>query len=704
VALSFLRTDVAFLKGIGPSRAELLQAELGIFTFGDLLEHYPFRYVDKSTYSLIKDVGEGSGYIQMRGVIHSVKESGFGKKGKRLTAKFQDESGTIDLQWFQGAAFIINILRPGSTYTVFGKPSKYKGRLAMAHPELVLWEEGKPPVKGFEAVYSTTEKLRKRNLDSRGIAKAIKLLLNQMKSQHIVDFIPKHILDKHNLISRSEALRCIHSPRNLNESAEAAKRIKFEEFFLPQLSMLKAKWRRQAQSKGYVLARIDNHFDRFFHEQMPFELTDAQKNVVREIRADVKSGRQMNRLLQGDVGSGKTIVAVLSMLMAIDNGYQAAFMAPTEILAQQHYQSISKLIEPIGLTIALLTSSVKGEAREKALTDLSSGKLNIIVGTHALIQQNVVFNQLGMAVIDEQHRFGVAQRASLWQKTSSNIPPHILVMTATPIPRTLAMTAYGDLDVSVIDQLPPGRKPIKTMARTESNRLRLFGFLKEQVEEGRQVYIVYPLIQESEKLDLKNLFDGFNDVQHYFPYPNYKTSVVHGKLKPDEKEIEMQRFVTGFTNVMVATTVIEVGVDVPNATVMVIENAERFGLAQLHQLRGRVGRSGHQSYCVLMTKDDLSANAKTRIDTMVRTNNGFEIAEVDLQLRGPGDIEGTRQSGDLQFKLASLSFDRDILSAARVAARELIESDPELDNGEHRALRQFMSQHSRYGIDWSRIS
>ncbi len=699
-----LSSPIEFLKGVGPAKGELIKNELGVFTFGDLLEHYPFRYVDKSIISKVKDIEYDTEVIQLKGVIHSIKEQGFRGRGKRLTAKFEDETGLLELVWFQGVNWIKNSLKPGVAYLVYGKLNRFKGKLSLPHPELEIFDPNKKLSVSFEPVYSTTEKLRKKGLDSRGILGIQKNLASQLKPNSVQEFIPDKLLREYNLINRFDALQKIHFPKNHGEVECASRRIKFEEFFLQQLNLVKHKLIRQNSFAGYIFKRIDNYFDKFYEQQLSFELTGAQKRVVKEIRRDVLSGRQMNRLLQGDVGSGKTIVAVMAMLMAVDNGYQAAIMAPTEILAQQHYHSISGLLSDIGVRVELLTGSVKGEKRKNILKALRTGHLHILIATHALIEDKVEFENLGISVIDEQHRFGVAQRAKLWQKSATKTPPHVLVMTATPIPRTLAMTVYGDLDVSVIDEMPPGRKPVQTAHRLESHRLRVFGFMEEQIKEGRQIYIVYPLIEESEKLDMKNLMQGYEDIQARFPYPDYRTSVVHGRLKSAEKEAEMRRFVKGETQIMVATTVIEVGVDVPNASVMIIENAERFGLAQLHQLRGRVGRGADQSYCILITKDELTSYARKRIKTMVLTNNGFEIAEADLELRGPGDITGTQQSGDLQFKLASIARDQDILQESRDAAIKLLENDPELVQPENRGLRGFLSQHVVYSLDWSRIS
>ncbi|MBX2846340.1 MAG: ATP-dependent DNA helicase RecG [Saprospiraceae bacterium] len=704
VSSDFIKTSIEFLKGVGPSKAELLGKELGIFTFYDLLTHYPFRYVDKSKISKLSDITYDTEYIQLKGTLHSLKEQGFKGKGKRLTGKFQDESGTIELVWFQGAKWMKNVLTSGAEYLLYGKVNRYRGKLTIAHPEMEKWDASKTLKASFEPVYRSTEKLSKKGLDSKGIFKLVQNLFAQLQPVHIPEYLPLQILQKNGLAHRFQAFQFIHFAQDFQQIEQGQERIKFEEFFLPQLNMLKAKLQRQENTSGLVFSRIDDAFDRFFHDVLEFELTGAQKRVLREIRQDVVQGKQMNRLLQGDVGSGKTIVAVMTALMAIDNGFQAAIMAPTEILAQQHYNGIKPMLQKVGVRAELLTGSIKGQRRKDILKALRTGHLHVLIGTHALIEDPVEFENLGIAVIDEQHRFGVAQRAKLWNKASTDIPPHVLVMTATPIPRTLAMTVYGDLDVSVIDELPPGRKPVKTLHRTDAHRLRVHGFLKEEIAKGRQAYIVYPLIEESEHFELKDLMSGFEDVQRVFPYPEYRTSVVHGRMKPAEKDAEMQRFVKGETQVMVATTVIEVGVNVPNASVMVIENAERFGLAQLHQLRGRVGRGADQSYCVLMTKDELNTYAKKRIQTMVNSTDGFVIAEADLELRGPGDIEGTRQSGDLHFKMANLASDQAVLKKARYAAIQLLEQDPELELNENWPLRNFLQKSTALAGYWSRIS
>lgn len=700
---SYLNTPIEYLKGVGPAKGKLLREDLGIQTFFDLLNYFPFRYVDKSVISTIQSIRKDTEYIQLVGQIHNIKESGF--KGRtRLNAKFTDKTGTIDLAWFQGAAWLSDKLKTNQTYKLYGKVSFFKGRKTIAHPELDLFSLGQKLNVSFEPIYSSTEKLRKKGLDSRGLLKLIIELFKGLNNQILPEFFSPEILRSYQLMGRAAMYRNIHFPKTKVDLRSARNRIKFEDLFIHQLNILKLKLERYTSTPGPKFESIGEYFNQFFHQVLPFELTGAQKRVLKEIRYDVGRGKHMNRLLQGDVGSGKTIVALMTALMAIDNGYQATIMAPTEILAIQHYESIKKQVEPLGVKVALLTGSIKGEKRKSILQSLRTGYLDILIGTHALLEDPVKFKNLGISIIDEQHRFGVAQRAKLWNKRGGDMAPHILVMTATPIPRTLAMTSYGDLDVSVIDELPPGRKPIETLHRTEAHRDRLVGFMKEEIKKGRQVYIVYPLIEESEKLDLKDLFSGFNDLQHYFPYPNYKTSIVHGRMKPAEKEAEMKRFVDGITNIMVATTVIEVGVNVPNASVMIIENAARFGLAQLHQLRGRVGRGAEQSFCILMTKSDLSEYGKKRIETMVRTNNGFEIAEADLKLRGPGEIEGTRQSGELQFRMANLTEDSELLKLARNCALQLLKTDNELAQKENEPLKQYLSQIAHQKNYWSKIS
>jgi ATP-dependent DNA helicase RecG len=697
-----LDSPIEFLKGVGPQRGVLLRKELNVNTFGDLLQYYPFRYVDRSVIQRIRDINPPTQFIQLKGKVSGMRVVGE-KQAKRLVATFRDDSGEIELVWFKSIDWAMKMLNTQAVYLLFGKPVAFNGTYNIVHPEMELFGEqvDAQTAKGLQPVYSTTEKAKKRNIDSRAIARLTQTLFESLKEYELPDFLPQALKQQYKLCSRYEALMNIHYPKNEKQLHEATRRLKFEELFLIQLQMLKLKANRGQSSKGYLFEKIDRQFDTFYKERMPFELTGAQKRVLREIRKDTLTGRQMNRLLQGDVGSGKTMVALLTMLMAKDNGFQACLMAPTEILAQQHYESIIQLLKGLKVEVAFLTGSVKGKARKYILHQLAEGNIDFVVGTHALIEDTVVFKNLGQVVIDEQHRFGVAQRAKLW--TKNELPPHILVMTATPIPRTLAMTVYGDLDVSVIDELPPGRKPIKTVHRTDADRMRVFGFMRDEIAKGRQVYVVFPLIEESEVLDLKDLMDGYEALSRAFPKPQFQISIVHGRSRAADKDFEMQRFVKGETQIMIATTVIEVGVNVPNASVMVIENAERFGLAQLHQLRGRVGRGAEQSFCILMTGNKLSNDSKQRIGVMCNTNDGFVIAEEDLKLRGPGDLEGTQQSGTVNLRLADLVQDVAVLEAARQSAAVLIEQDPYLEKSEHRSLLQFMQASAKEKI-WSRIS
>lgn len=698
---SILQTPIEYLKGVGPQRGELLRKELDIDTIGDLLHYYPFRYVDRSVIHHIKDITPLTQFIQLKGKISGFRQIGAGRQ-KRLLATFRDSSGEIDLVWFQGVDWILKTLKVNTEYLLFGKPQVFNNAYNIPHPEVELFtDEVKTSGKGLQPVYSSTEKARKKHLDSKGISKLTHTLLLQLSEKDIPEFLPDDIVQQYKLVSRFYALHNIHYPKSEAHLHAAIRRLKFEELFLIQLQMLRLKANRHQATKGFVFEKIDNHFNHFYKNNLPFSLTEAQKRVLREIRKDTLSGKQMNRLLQGDVGSGKTIVALLTMLMALDNNFQACLMAPTEILANQHFENITGLLRGMNLEVALLTGSVKGKARKYILDGLTKGTIHIVIGTHALIEETVAFKNLGMVIIDEQHRFGVAQRASLWTKNEN--PPHILVMTATPIPRTLAMTVYGDLDVSVIDELPPGRKPIKTMHRTDAARMQVFGFLRNEITKGRQVYVVYPLIEESEALDLKHLMDGYESLSRAFPKPQYQISMVHGKMRPADKDFEMQRFIKHETQLMIATTVIEVGVNVPNASVMVIENAERFGLAQLHQLRGRVGRGADQSYCILMTGNKLSNEAQQRIGVMCQTNDGFIIAEEDLKLRGPGDLEGTRQSGMLHLKLADLALDSNILEAARKSAQHIIDDDAQLSKPEHQPLLKFLQENSKDKV-WAKIS
>jgi len=701
LAEQILKTPIEYLKGIGSQRAEILKKDLEIFCYADLLEHYPFRYIDRTRFYKIRELDPDLPAIQILGRIVS-KEIIGDKHVKRLVARFKDDTGSMELVWFQSIRWIDKIIQPGAVFIVFGKPTLFNGHFSISHPELEVYQ---PNVVSqgnltLQPVYSSTEKLRQFNLDSKGIQRAQAALIDQTIRQ-VEETLPEYVMQKQELISRQKALYAIHFPEHVEALREAQKRLKFEELFFIQLKLLRTKVLRSQKFKGSIFNNVGDNFNTFYSEKLPFELTVAQKRVIKEIRQDTQRGVQMNRLLQGDVGSGKTVVALMIMLLAIDNGFQACIMAPTEILAQQHYFSIKSLLGDGFLSVEILTGSTPKKARRGLHERLESGQLNILVGTHALIEDAVQFQNLGLVVIDEQHRFGVEQRARLWRKNV--IPPHVLVMTATPIPRTLAMTLYGDLDISVIDELPAGRKPIKTVHLYHSQRLRMFGFMREEIAKGRQVYIVYPLIKESEKLDLLYLEAGIEAISIEFPLPEYRISIVHGKLAAKDKAAEMQRFVKGETQIMVATTVIEVGVNVPNASVMIIENAERFGISQLHQLRGRVGRGAEQSFCILMSGMKLSSDAKIRLDTMVRTNDGFEIAEIDLQLRGPGNIEGTQQSGVLDLKLADLAIDQQLLAEARKTVIHILDNDPELMNEENRILRQYFETKSG-GISWDKIS
>ncbi|NBX80416.1 MAG: ATP-dependent DNA helicase RecG [Flavobacteriales bacterium] len=694
-----LDTPIEFLKGVGPQRAHLLQAELGIFTFKELLEHYPFRYLDRSTYHKIKDLPYVDNYVQIKGVIQSIKEIGSGR-GKKMFARFSDETGSIDLVWFQGFQWIKPNLKLNTEYQVFGRAKVYGSSWNIPHPELTLLSEITNK-SGLQAFYSSTEKLNAKGLHSKGIEKLVGTLLPQLKGK-LSENLPEWMLQEHHLISREAALFAIHLPDSEQIASKARFRLKFEELFFLQLEMLLRKESTGKKLKGYVFEEVGNHFSDFYENHLPFQLTNAQKRVIKEIRKDFLTGKHMNRLLQGDVGSGKTLVALLTMLIGIGNGFQAAIMAPTEILANQHFIAIKDFLSEMNINIGLLTGSVKKKDRILIHEQLINGEMDILVGTHALLEDVVQFKNLGIVVIDEQHRFGVAQRAKMWRKNLN--PPHVLIMTATPIPRTLAMTFYGDLDVSVIDELPPGRKPISTIHKFESYRLRLFGFMKEQIALGRQIYIVYPLINESETLDFNNLMDGFEAISRSFPKPQYQVSIVHGQMKPEDKDYEMQRFVKGETHIMVATTVIEVGVNVPNASVMVIESAERFGLSQLHQLRGRVGRGAEKSYCILMTGDKISKESMKRMETMVQSNDGFEISEVDLQLRGPGDLMGTQQSGVLDLKISNLARDGQIVTLAREAAKKLLEEDPQFILPEHQSLKEVIRTILKKKPNWGRIA
>ncbi|WP_026905310.1 ATP-dependent DNA helicase RecG [Pedobacter glucosidilyticus] len=695
------KTPIEYLKGVGPQRAEILKKEAAIFTYEDLLYYYPFRYIDRTQFYKVAEAPPDLAHVQILVRLKSFEVIGE-KQSKRLIAKAYDDTAEIELVWFQGIRWVEKNLKLNQVYIIFGKLNYFNGKAQMAHPEMELFSK-ENVTKGnlsLQPVYSSTEKLKQFSLDTKGIQKLTANLLEQVADK-IEEVLPRYILEQYKLNSHKEALLQIHFPTDNKSLKRAQTTLKFEELFFIQLKMLRSKLLRTYKFKGNVFAQVGDKFNYFYENLLPFSLTNAQKRVIKEIRSDTQKGIQMNRLVQGDVGSGKTVVALMSMLLAIDNGFQACLMAPTEILATQHYHSLKALLKDDFVEIALLTGSTKKKERTILFEKLASGELAILIGTHALIEDTVQFKNLGLVVIDEQHRFGVEQRAKLWRKNV--IPPHVLVMTATPIPRTLAMTLYGDLDVSMINELPAGRKPIETIHLYETQRLRMFGLMKREIALGRQVYIVYPLIQESAKLDLKNLMDGLEVMAMEFPLPQYKFSVVHGQLAAKDKEYEMQRFVKGETQIMVATTVIEVGVNVPNASVMIIENAERFGLSQLHQLRGRVGRGAEQSYCVLMSGVKLSKEAKIRLETMVRTNDGFEISEIDLQLRGPGDIEGTQQSGILDLKLADISQDQQILQEARKTVIEIFEEDPDLNLEKHQTLRKFFSV-KKNGISLDKIS
>lgn len=696
-----LDTPIEYLKGIGPLRAEALKSELGIFLYRDLLTYYPFRYVDRTSFSQINQIKDESLNVQIRGVIEHMEVVGE-KSSKRLTALFKDNTGVIELVWFKGYNWMAQQLKVGVEYVVFGKPSLFKGRYNLAHPEIdAVTNESLSQLSAYQAVYYSTEKLKYKGLDSEGIRKAMRHLISQLVQHHLPETQNDEVRHEHQLITRYRAVKQIHFPENEKQLKQAQIRLKFDELFYIQLRLLQLNKSRANNVRGFIFSRVGDYFNTFFTQHLPFELTAAQKRVLKEIRLDMGSGRQMNRLVQGDVGSGKTLVALMSMLLALDNGFQACLMAPTEILAQQHYATFVGLLKEMDISVGLLTGTTKAKGRKQLHQNLLEGNLHILIGTHALIEDKVQFKNLGLVVIDEQHRFGVAQRAKLAAKNTS--PPHLLIMTATPIPRTLAMTFYGDLDTSLIDELPPGRKAIETKHFTESQRLRVFGFMKEQIKLGRQVYVVYPLIKESEKLDYQNLQQGYENLLHEFPIPQYQISIVHGQLTNEQKELEMQRFIRNETQIMVATTVIEVGVNIPNASVMVIESAERFGLSQLHQLRGRVGRGAEQSYCILMTGYKLGVDSRLRMETMVRTNDGFEISEVDLKLRGPGDMEGTQQSGVMDLKLANLAQDGHILQLARQAAQSILDEDATLELDKHKVYKEYLINFNKNRPDWSRV-
>ena len=703
-ARSKLDRSIATLPGIGPAKAELLSKELMLFTVGDLLYSYPFRYVDRTKFHRIIDILPDQGNVQVKGRLVNLSVRGENRK-RRLVGRLRDDSGAaLELVWFKGVAYLERSFTVGEEYVCYGTVQEFNGRLSIAHPEMepatAAPAEGRPT---FEPVYTSTEKLNKRGLDTRGRRKLIRTVLDQLTAGDVPEMLPDGLRRELRLAGHFAALRAIHLPTDQRELDAARRRLKFEELFLLQLRLLQLKVSREIQVAGYAFGQIGTHFNRFYHEFLPFQLTGAQKRVLREIRHDLARGIQMNRLLQGDVGSGKTMVGLMCMLMALDNGFQACMMAPTEILAFQHYESIREYLAGMEVRVAFLSGNVKGAARRELLAELAEGRIDILIGTHALIEPPVVFRNLGLAIIDEQHRFGVKQRAKLWKKNSP-YPPHVLVMTATPIPRTLAMTAYGDLDVSVIDELPPGRTPIKTEHFTEHRRERVFGRIREEIAKGRQAYVVYPLIEENEKLDLLALEAAYEEMLHKFPRPDYQISVVHGKMKPEDKDYEMARFKNGETQIMMATTVIEVGVNVPNATIMVIVHTERFGLSQLHQLRGRVGRGAAESYCILLSSVKLSKESRERIRTMVDTTDGFKIAEADLQLRGPGMIDGTQQSGVLQMRIADLAQDGRILAVAREKAKEILARDPQLRNPENRQLGAHLERHFKSVRGWSLIS
>ena len=702
ISKEFLDTEITYLTGVGPKRAELLNKELNIFTFRDLLYYFPYKYIDRTRFYKVAELDPDLPFVQIRGVIMGYYTEGHGK-GKRLVADFKDDTGIIKLIWFKGGKWITGSYGPGVEYIVFGKPGVFNGMINIIHPEIEAADKLAERLNSaLQAQYSTTEKLKNQFVSSKTISKLLGNMLKQLKIR-LPDTLPSYLVSRYKLMELHEALHKVHFPSNPDELEKARHRLKFDELFYIQLNLLRFKTHRNQKYKGFVFSSVGDNFNNFYYNNLPFTLTEAQKRVMKEIRKDLGSGKQMNRLLQGDVGSGKTLVALMSMLIALDNGYQACIMAPTEILANQHYQTITKLLGGIDIKTRLLTGSSKKSSRNSIAESLLDRSLNILIGTHALLEEKVQFANLGLVIIDEQHRFGVAQRARLWQKNLN--PPHILVMTATPIPRTLAMTVYGDLDVSVIDELPPGRIPIKTMHFTDSERNKVFGFIRNQIAEQRQIYIVYPLIKESETMDYKDLEDGWDTISRVFPAPEYCVSIVHGKMTPANKEMSMKLFKDGVAHILIATTVIEVGVDIPNATVMIIESAERFGLSQLHQLRGRVGRGADQSYCILMSPDKLSREAAKRIEVMISTNDGFEIAETDLQLRGPGDIEGTLQSGiPFDLKIADIGKDGQLIEYVRNIAEEILNLYPLLENNQNQIFRSELKRLFSQRQSWSNIS
>ncbi|HJS01274.1 MAG TPA: ATP-dependent DNA helicase RecG [Flavobacterium sp.] len=699
---NLLLTPIEYLKGVGPSRGELLRKELGIHKYGDLLNLFPNRYIDRTRYYKINELQKNIAEVQIIGKIINIKTVEFAKGRKRLVATFIDDTGQIELVWFQGHKWIRESLKLNEVLVIFGKCTSFNGMYNMAHPEIELWSEHQQSLRSaMQAVYPSTETLANRGISNRVINKMMQQLFLETQAL-FSETLPDYLMQELKLIPKNAALFNIHFPKSADTLAKAQFRLKFEELFFIQLQLIMKNLIQKHKIKGHNFSTVGDFFNGFYQNHLPFDLTNAQKRVIKEIRTDMGSNAQMNRLLQGDVGSGKTIVAFMSMLLAIDNDFQACLMAPTEILANQHFLGLSELAKKLNIKIKILTGSTKTSDRKIIHEELENGTLQILIGTHALLEDKVKFHNLGLAVIDEQHRFGVEQRSKLWKKNA--IPPHILVMTATPIPRTLAMSLYGDLDISVIDELPPGRKPIQTVHRYDSNRLKIWKFIRDEIALGRQIYIVYPLIQESEKMDYKDLMDGYESISRDFPLPQYAISIVHGKMKPADKDAEMKRFAEGKTNIMVATTVIEVGVNVPNASVMIIESAERFGLSQLHQLRGRVGRGAEQSYCILITDHKLSSDSKTRMETMVRTNDGFEIAEVDLKLRGPGNLMGTQQSGVLNLQIADIVQDREILSLARAHALQLINNDAALQKPEHAVLKAVYMELTKKKNIWNYIS
>ena len=694
-----LKTDIKYITGVGPQKKDILKREIGIETYGDLLEYYPYKYVDRSHIYTISSLSPDMPFVQIKGRILSFESFQMGVKKKRLVAHFGDGTGVVDLVWFSGTQYVSKNYKTGVEYIVFGKPTIYGGRFQISHPELDLAENLQLSEMGMQPFYVTTERMKNSGLSSRSLEKIVKALLSRLPPQP--ETLPDYITAPRHLVSRDAAIRGVHYPHTQMEMQKARERLKFEELFYVQLNILRYTANHRRKYRGYLLPRIGEHFNSFFKQNLKFELTGAQKRVMHEIQADMNTGRQMNRLVQGDVGSGKTLVALMAMLIAVDNGFQSYKTAPTEILAEQHLATIKDFLKGLNVRVELLTGIVKGKKRKDILEGVVTGDVHILVGTHAVIEDTVQFHNLGLAVVDEQHRFGVAQRAKLWAKNQN--PPHILVMTATPIPRTLAMTIYGDLDISVIDELPPGRKPIQTLHKYDNQMTTLYNGIRQQITLGRQVYIVYPLISESEKMDLKNLEDGFEQLQNIFP--DYKMSKVHGRMKPAEKEAEMQRFASGETQILVATTVIEVGVNVPNASVMVIMEAQRFGLSQLHQLRGRVGRGADQSYCILVSGHELSVETRKRLEIMTETNDGFRIAEADLKLRGPGDLEGTQQSGlAFDLKIADIARDGQLVQLARDEAQKIIDEDPECNSQRHALLWRRLNELRSDSVDWAQIS